>query len=140
MTLINVYLSLCLEKKKLMMAFFAILLVVKMIKVKLMFILPLLLGVGTAKKMFLKLLLFVFPAFAQIFKFCAYYHAAHTKFHHHHHQVSRATCFVFAIQMGPAPSQHFFIFRMLGSGELHTEFWWENLRERNNSENPGIDG
>jgi hypothetical protein len=104
MTLIHFYLSLCLEKKKLMMAFFAIMLVIKIIKAKLMFILPLLLGVGTAKKMFLKLLLFVFPAFAQIFKFCAYYHAAHTKFHHHHHQVSRATCFVFAVEMGSPPS------------------------------------
>ncbi|KAJ9578085.1 hypothetical protein L9F63_025053 [Diploptera punctata] len=76
------------EKKKLMMAFFAILLIVKMIKVKLMFILPMLLGVGTAKKLFLKLLLFLFPAFAHIFKFCAYYHAAHTKYHHHHHQIA----------------------------------------------------
>ncbi|KAJ9577060.1 hypothetical protein L9F63_006340, partial [Diploptera punctata] len=75
-------------KKKLMMAFFAILLIVKMIKVKLMFILPMLLGVGTAKKLFLKLLLFLFPAFAHIFKFCAYYHAAHTKYHHHHHQIA----------------------------------------------------
>ncbi|PSN49215.1 hypothetical protein C0J52_16933 [Blattella germanica] len=76
------------DKKKLMMAFFAILMVVKMIKVKVMFLAPVLLGVGTAKKLFLKLLLFVFPAFAQIFKFCAYYHAAHTKYHHHHHQIA----------------------------------------------------
>jgi hypothetical protein len=72
-----------------MMAFFSIMMVVKLIKVKLMFLLPLLLGVGTAKKLFLKTLLFLFPAFAHIFKFCAFYHAAHTKFHHHHHQVSR---------------------------------------------------
>ncbi|KAJ4450965.1 hypothetical protein ANN_02400 [Periplaneta americana] len=76
------------DKKKLMMAFFALMMVIKMIKVKLMFLLPMLLGVGTAKKIFLKLLLFVFPAFAHIFKFCAYYHAAHTKYHHHHHQRS----------------------------------------------------
>ena len=76
------------DKKKLMMAFFAIMLVVKMIKVKLMFILPMLLGVGAAKKLFLKVLLFLFPAFAHIFKFCAYYHAAHAKYHHHHHQAS----------------------------------------------------
>jgi hypothetical protein len=78
----------CLEKEKLLMAFFALMMVIKLIKVKLMFLLPVLLGVGTAKKLFLKMLLFIFPAFAQIFKFCAYYHAAHTKFHHHHHQVS----------------------------------------------------
>ncbi|KDR19958.1 hypothetical protein L798_05237, partial [Zootermopsis nevadensis] len=76
------------QKKKLMMAFFALLMVIKMIKVKLMFLVPMLLGVGTAKKLFLKLLLFIFPAFAHIFKFCAYYHAAHTKFHHHHHQIA----------------------------------------------------
>ncbi|XP_069679295.1 uncharacterized protein [Periplaneta americana] len=76
------------HKKKLMMAFFALMMVIKMIKVKLMFLLPMLLGVGTAKKIFLKLLLFVFPAFAHIFKFCAYYHAAHTKYHHHHHQIA----------------------------------------------------
>jgi hypothetical protein len=83
----------CLEKQKLMMAFFALMMVIKLIKVKLMFLLPVLLGVGTAKKLFLKMLLFLFPAFAHIFKFCAFYHAAHTKFHHHHHQVSRVTCF-----------------------------------------------
>jgi hypothetical protein len=83
----------CLDKKKLMMAFFALLMVIKMIKVKIMFLLPLLLGVGTAKKIFLKVLLFIFPAFAHIFKFCAYYHAAHTKFYHHHHQVSQVTLY-----------------------------------------------
>jgi hypothetical protein len=87
-----------------MMAFFALLLVIKMIKVKLMFLLPLLLGVGTAKKLFLKLLLFIFPAFANLFKFCAYYHAAHTKFHHHHHQVSGVTCFVLSVPTGHTSS------------------------------------
>jgi hypothetical protein len=25
-------------------------------------------------------------------------------------------------------------------GELYTGFWWGNLRERNNLEDPGIDG
>jgi hypothetical protein len=25
-------------------------------------------------------------------------------------------------------------------GEVHTEFWWENLRKRNHLEHPGIDG
>jgi hypothetical protein len=84
----------CVEKQKLMMAFFSIMMVVKLIKVKLMFLLPLLLGVGAAKKLFLKTLLFLFPAFAHIFKFCAFYHAAHTKFHHHHHQVSLVSDFL----------------------------------------------
>ena len=138
MTFIHFDLSLCLEKKKLMMAFFAILMVVKMIKVKLMFLLPLLLGVGTAKKMFLKLLLFIFPAFTHIFKFCAYYHAAHTKFHHHHHQVSRATCYVVLVRMGPT-SSYFSSSDMLGTGDVHTGFWWGNLRERDNLEDPGVD-
>jgi hypothetical protein len=27
-----------------------------------------------------------------------------------------------------------------GRGEVHTGFWWENLRERDNLENRGIDG
>nr|CAD7434146.1 unnamed protein product [Timema monikensis] len=79
-------------KKKLLMSFFALLLVIKMIKVKLMYLLPLLIGVGTAKKLLLKMLLFLFPAFAHLFKFCSTYHASHTsKFHHHHHQLSTAT-------------------------------------------------
>jgi hypothetical protein len=25
-------------------------------------------------------------------------------------------------------------------GEVHTGFWWRNLRERDNLENPGVDG
>jgi hypothetical protein len=28
----------------------------------------------------------------------------------------------------------------MGEEEIHTEFWWENLRERNHLENPGVDG
>jgi hypothetical protein len=28
---------------------------------------------------------------------------------------------------------------MLRRGELHTGCWWENLRERDNLEDPGID-
>lgn len=72
-----------------MMSFMALLLIIKMITVKLMYFAPLILGAGAAKKILLKILLFVFPAFAHLFKFCAYYHASHAKFHHHHHQVSQ---------------------------------------------------
>jgi len=28
----------------------------------------------------------------------------------------------------------------MGRGEVHTRFWWGNLRERNHLENPGVDG
>lgn len=68
----------------------AAVLIIKLLKLKAMFFLPLLLGVGTAKKILLKVLLFVFPALAHLFKLCSYYHKyhhSHTKFHHHHHQV-----------------------------------------------------
>jgi hypothetical protein len=27
-----------------------------------------------------------------------------------------------------------------GEGEMHTGFWWGNLRERDHSEDPGVDG
>jgi hypothetical protein len=29
---------------------------------------------------------------------------------------------------------------MLGRGELHTGFWWKTLTERDNLEDPGLDG
>jgi hypothetical protein len=29
---------------------------------------------------------------------------------------------------------------LCGRGEVHTGFWWGNLRERDHSEDPGIDG
>jgi hypothetical protein len=28
----------------------------------------------------------------------------------------------------------------IGGGEVHTRFWWGNLRERDHLEDPGIDG
>jgi len=28
----------------------------------------------------------------------------------------------------------------LGIGEAYSEFWWENLRERDHLEDPGLDG
>lgn len=76
-------------KKRLMSSFMAAMLIIKMVKMKLIFLLPLLVGVTTAKKILLKVLLFLFPALAHLFKLCAYYHHQHTKYHlHHHHQVS----------------------------------------------------
>ena len=74
-------------KKKLMSSFLAALLIIKLLKVKAMFLLPVIFGVGTAKKILLKVMLFLFPALAHLFKLCSYYHKHHTKYHHHHHQV-----------------------------------------------------
>ncbi|KYN12844.1 PREDICTED: uncharacterized protein LOC108767012 [Trachymyrmex cornetzi] len=76
-------------QNKLLTSFLALLLIIKLIKVKFLFIIPFLFGVGTAKKLFLKLLLFFIPAFAHIFKLCSsYYSNQATKFHHHHHQIA----------------------------------------------------
>ncbi|XP_052744992.1 uncharacterized protein LOC112052972 [Bicyclus anynana] len=77
-------------KKKLVMAALAIILVVKLIALKLIFVLPIILGVTTAKKMFLKILLFLFPALSHIFKLCSWYHQNYhtTKYHHHHHLIT----------------------------------------------------
>lgn len=75
-------------QNKLLTSFLALLLIIKLIKLKFMFVIPFLFGVGTAKKLFLKLLLFFIPAFAHVFKLCSSYYTAHsTKYHHHHHQV-----------------------------------------------------
>lgn len=74
-------------QNKLLTAFLALLLIIKLIKVKFMFIIPFLFGVGAAKKLFLKLVLFFIPAFAHIFKLCSSYYSSHAKYHHHHHQV-----------------------------------------------------
>ncbi|XP_055632154.1 uncharacterized protein LOC129772021 isoform X2 [Toxorhynchites rutilus septentrionalis] len=77
-------------QSKLLLAFLGVLLVIKIIKIKVMWLLPLLVGVGTAKKLILKFLLFLFPAFAHIFKLCSYYHQSYHKpnFHHHQHHIS----------------------------------------------------
>ncbi|CAB3385189.1 Hypothetical predicted protein [Cloeon dipterum] len=84
-------------KKKLLFGFFALLLIIKLIKIKLFFLLPLILGVGTVKKLAIKFLFFVFPALASLFKTChqhhhhgpvKQYHIHHLKHHgggHHHH-------------------------------------------------------
>ncbi|XP_059488576.1 uncharacterized protein LOC132204222 [Neocloeon triangulifer] len=80
-------------KKKLLFGFFALLLIIKLIKIKLFFLLPLILGVGTVKKLAIKFLFFVFPALASLFKTChqhhhhghvKQYHIHHLKPHHHH--------------------------------------------------------
>lgn len=72
------------------MAFMSIFLVIGLIKSVLMFFMPLVVGVGTAKKILLKVLLFVFPALSHLFKLCSYYHDSYhgTKYHHHHHQIA----------------------------------------------------
>ncbi|XP_059050527.1 uncharacterized protein LOC131845481 [Achroia grisella] len=77
-------------KRKLVMAAIAIVLVVKLIALKLVFVMPIIFGVTTAKKMFLKFLLFLFPALSHIFKLCSWYHQNYhtTKYHHHHHLIT----------------------------------------------------
>ncbi|XP_054002332.1 uncharacterized protein LOC128889048 [Hylaeus anthracinus] len=76
-------------QNKLLTSFLALLLIIKLIKLKFMFVIPFLFGVGTAKKLFLKLLLFFIPAFAHVFKLCSSYYTSHsTKYHHHHHQIA----------------------------------------------------
>lgn len=75
-------------KKKLMSSGMALMLIIKLIKVKVLFLLPLLIGAGAAKKILLKVLLFVFPPLAHLFKLCSYYHHHASKFYHfHHHKV-----------------------------------------------------
>jgi len=32
------------------------------------------------------------------------------------------------------------VYHLCGRGEVHTEFWWGNLRERDQLEDPGLDG
>nr|XP_031847474.1 uncharacterized protein LOC116433480 [Nomia melanderi] len=76
-------------QNKLLTSFLALLLIIKLIKLKFMFVIPFLFGIGTAKKLFLKLLLFFIPAFAHVFKLCSSYYSSHsTKYHHHHHQIA----------------------------------------------------
>lgn len=72
-------------QNRLIMSFLALLLIVKLIKVKFAFIIPFLFGAAVSKKIFLKILLFLVPAFAHVFKLCSAYYSSHTKSHHHHH-------------------------------------------------------
>lgn len=73
--------------ERLIYALLAILLVIKLLAVKILFVLPTIVGVAAAKKLILKVLLFLFPALHHLFKLCAYVpHGA--KHHIHKHQIS----------------------------------------------------
>uniref|UniRef100_A0A1I8Q3J2 Uncharacterized protein n=1 Tax=Stomoxys calcitrans TaxID=35570 RepID=A0A1I8Q3J2_STOCA len=77
-------------KSKILLSFLALVLIIKIIKVKLFWLLPLIIGVGAAKKLLLKFLLFLFPALSHLFKLCSYYQQTYhstTKYHHHHHHI-----------------------------------------------------
>ena len=94
-------------KNKLILSFLAIVLVIKLIKIKIFWILPLIVGVTAAKKLLLKFILFLFPALSHLFKLCSYYHKNYhdTKYHHHHHQINHlhTVCIVFV----------FFVYRIM---------------------------
>ncbi|KAH8294716.1 hypothetical protein KR018_002192 [Drosophila ironensis] len=77
-------------RSKLVLSFLALLLIIKIIKIKLFWLLPIVIGVGAAKKLLLKFLLFLFPALSHLFKLCSYYQQSYhapTKYHHHHHLI-----------------------------------------------------
>lgn len=83
----NMFISEEFISERLVWALLAILLVIKLVAVKVLFILPTILGVAAAKKLILKVVLFIFPFLHHLFKFCAYtpYGAKH---HIHKHQIS----------------------------------------------------
>lgn len=72
--------------EKLLTALLAILLVIKLISVKFLFLLPMVMGAAAAKKLILKLVLFVFPFLSHIFKLCPYVPHG-IKFHQHKHLI-----------------------------------------------------
>ncbi|KAH8288301.1 hypothetical protein KR054_000661 [Drosophila jambulina] len=77
-------------RSKLVLSFLALLLIIKIIKIKLFWLLPIIIGVGAAKKLLLKFLLFLFPALSHLFKLCSYYQQSYhapPKYHHHHHLI-----------------------------------------------------
>lgn len=54
-----------------------------------MFFMPMMVGAVAAKKLLVKVLLFLFPALAHLFKLCKFApHHGGTKFHHHKHQIA----------------------------------------------------
>ncbi|KAL7729444.1 hypothetical protein ACLKA6_009006 [Drosophila palustris] len=77
-------------RNKLLLSFIALVLIIKIIKIKLFWLLPIIIGVGAAKKLLLKFLLFLFPALSHLFKLCSYYQQSYhgTKYHHHHHLIN----------------------------------------------------
>ncbi|XP_018321606.1 uncharacterized protein LOC108734517 [Agrilus planipennis] len=75
--------------EKLKNAVLALILFFGLAKVLISFLLPLVVGVATAKKILVKVLLFVFPFLAFFFKLCPFTPYG-TKFHHHHHHISHA--------------------------------------------------
>ncbi|ALC46818.1 Osi17 [Drosophila busckii] len=77
-------------RNKLLLSFIALVLIIKIIKIKLFWLLPIVIGVGAAKKLLLKFLLFLFPALSHLFKLCSYYQQSYhgTKYHHHHHLIN----------------------------------------------------
>ncbi|XP_031617265.1 uncharacterized protein LOC116337090 isoform X2 [Contarinia nasturtii] len=99
-------------KNKILLSFLAIVLVIKLIKIKIFWILPLIVGVTAAKKLLLKFVLFLFPALSHLFKLCSYYHKNYhdTKYHHHHHQINHLHTVVPAwykdLHERPPPHQH----------------------------------
>ncbi|XP_052858505.1 uncharacterized protein LOC128266196 isoform X1 [Drosophila gunungcola] len=77
-------------RSKLVLSFLALLLIIKIIKIKLFWLLPIVIGVGAAKKLLLKFLLFLFPALSHLFKLCSHYQQSYhapAKYHHHHHLI-----------------------------------------------------
>ncbi|XP_063919197.1 uncharacterized protein LOC135134447 [Zophobas morio] len=72
--------------EKLIYALMAILLIIKLLAAKFMFLMPMMVGAVTAKKLLIKVLLFLFPALHHLFKLCAYVPHG-TKFHHHKHHI-----------------------------------------------------
>uniref|UniRef100_A0A1A9W5P4 Uncharacterized protein n=1 Tax=Glossina brevipalpis TaxID=37001 RepID=A0A1A9W5P4_9MUSC len=77
-------------QSKLLLSFLALILIVKIIKIKIFWLLPFIIGVSAAKKLLLKFLLFLFPALSHLFKLCSYYQQTYhsTKYHHHHHLIN----------------------------------------------------
>lgn len=73
-----------------LLSFIALVLIIKIIKIKLFWLLPIVIGVGAAKKLLLKFLLFLFPALTHLFKLCSYYQQSYhgTKYHHHQHHIN----------------------------------------------------
>ncbi|XP_043653881.1 uncharacterized protein LOC122620468 isoform X2 [Drosophila teissieri] len=94
-------------RSKLVLSFLALLLIIKIIKIKLFWLLPIVIGVGAAKKLLLKFLLFLFPALSHLFKLCSHYQQSYhapAKYHHHHHLIDHHHTVVPPWHSGEHPS------------------------------------